>query len=267
MSAIYSALAGINVQRLNMETVAGNMANGKTIGYKSSSVASSDAPFYNYIKTPGAQLDNDTTKPVGVYTGNGSLVSGTLRNLSQGELKVTNNPLDFLINGSGYVSVDYKGQRVFTRNGQLQVSRDRILKTIDGYTVNEGNEITIPEEVSISTLVIQDDGVIYGQDATGARVDIGQITVFNFDNEQGLKPIGGSFLQKTDASGDEQESIPGENGAGSITHKALEGSNVNLYEQMMTMLEASQSMQHLWSIITRVHKIESDSIEATYMKA
>jgi flagellar basal-body rod protein FlgG len=267
MSAIYTALSGINVQQSSIDNVAANLANEKTIGYKEISTISTDAPFYNHIKAPGAQTNNDTMKPVGIYTGNGSLVAGNIRDLSQGDVQNTGNPLNFLINGSGYISVNYKGNTGFTRNGQLQISKDRRLQTVDGYDINAGDEITVPLEVQTSTLVMGEDGTIYGQDSTGARVDVGQLKVYTFDNEQGLQLIGNSFLQATDASGDPQENNPGEDGSGTIMHKALEKSNVNNYEQMLTMLESQRVLQHCWHLITMVHKTEGDAMESAYMNA
>jgi flagellar basal-body rod protein FlgG len=260
-----AAVSGIYVQQNQMQNIASNLANSQSIGFQESSSISSDVPFYNYLKTPGSQVDNDTPRPVGVYAGSGAAVAGTLRNLSQGETQVTNNPMHFLIDGGGYIAVNYKDQKVFTRNGQLQMNKDRKLQTIGGYDLDD--DITVPDNVGINTLGITEDGIIYGQDLTGARVDIGQINVYNFNNEQGLQLIGDGFLQQTDAAGDPIENIPGQNGAGIIKHKMLEKSNVDTYGAMLSMLDSQRITQHLWHIITSAHKNETSAMESAYSAA
>ena len=259
------ALSGINVQQNQTQNIAANLANSQTIGYKESYSTSTDAPFYNYIKLPGRHGDEAAPPPVGVYAGSGTNIAGTIKKLSQGQLRFTDNPLHIALVGQGYIAANFKGQKAFTRNGQLQISKDRKLQLPGGHDLD--NDITIPQEVSLNSLKISNEGVITAPGQDGATITIGQITVYQFNNEQGLQEIGDGLKQQTEVSGDPIENIPGENSAPTIQHLSLEESNVDSYGAMIDMMDSSRIIQHLWHILTSAHKNEMSAMDSAYAAA
>jgi flagellar basal-body rod protein FlgG len=258
------ALSGINVQQNQTQNIASNLANSQTIGYKESYSTSTDAPFYNYIKLPGRHGDEAAPPPVGVYAGSGTNIAGTIKKLSQGQLRFTENPLHIALVGQGYIAANYKGQKAFTRNGQLQISKDRKLQLLGGHDLD--NDITIPQNIHPHLLKISNEGVITAEQ-DGSTITIGQISVYQFNNEQGLQEIGEGLKQQTEVSGDPIENIPGENGAPTIQHLSLEESNVDSYGAMLAMLDSTRITQHLWHILTSAHKNEMNAMDSAYAAA
>jgi flagellar basal-body rod protein FlgG len=156
-------------------------------------------------------------------------------------LQVTDQSLDLAINGPGYFQVlQPDGSISYTRNGQLQMNGEGQLVNADGYLLEPA--ITIP--AGVNKITISETGTVNGY--TQGVVDpqqLGDITLVNFVNPSGLQAVGGNLFVETLASGNPVQGTPGENGMGSLKQGMLEGSNVNIVEEMVSMITTQRAYE------------------------
>jgi flagellar basal-body rod protein FlgG len=262
-NAVSIAFKSIELAQQKLKMAANNIANADTTAYKSEYLTTQDVGFYDYLKQSGYKNDDQTASPAGLYVGNGATHVSTLRNLSQGELVSTGSKLDFALSGAGYIAVNYKDKKVFTRNTSMMLGKNRKLQIQGGHELND--DITIPEGISEETLDISSSGEVTVRDGERNKIVIGQISVYNFNNEQGLmhaSGVHGGLLDQTEASGEAIQNIPGENGSSMIAHTFLEKANVDSHQEIMNIMSASRSMQYCWQIITMLYKAEASSMES-----
>lgn len=152
-------------------------------------------------------------------------------NQSQGGLIVTNNLLDFAIEGNGYIAVSTAEGTAYSRSGTLSIDKNGII------TDNNGNPLqpSVSVPASTSSISIQGDGVI-NADVNGTITPIGQLSITTFPNPDGLKSVGDNLLQESIASGAALTNTPGSGGAGDLVLGGLERSNVNLSDNIVTMI-------------------------------
>ncbi len=194
--ALYTAASGMNAQQANIDNVAHNLANVNTTGFKKSRVEFEDL-VYQQLKAPGTATSQETEAPIGLEAGLGSRPVATARNFTPGSLRATNNPLDLAIEGQGFLQVTLTGgQTGYTRAGNLHLSGEGQLVTVDGYAIEP--QITIPQNAV--TVMISKDGIVSvklaDQDATQ---QVGNIELANFQNPAGLMALGGNLLLGNDS--------------------------------------------------------------------
>ena len=242
MAATYIAMTGIGAAQLNMETAASNLSNVLTRGYKNLGVQTTDLFYKQLTKAGTPEVAGDAPRPVGVEVGMGAKVKSTYRDLSMGELQFTNDPLNMAINGYGYFQVVLpNGNPAYTRNGSFTTRNGRLV-THDGLLLSD--DIVIPDNVQ-TRVTISEGGVVSYKDNLGTTINLGQIQLYTFSDEQGLENIGNSLLIETDASGEAIGSVPGgEEGSGTIMQKYVEASNVKNYEELMNMMRALKLVQY-----------------------
>lgn len=238
--ASYAAASGMQAAMMNITNRTSNIGNVNSLGYQAIETETKDS-FYNHIAKAGVKQSQDVGgKPVGIQLGTGVRVTGTYRNLEQGAIKQTGNVLDIAILGSGYFAVNLPNNvRGYTRGGSFQVNKDRQVVTSEGY--NLADDITIPDSVQLSSVVITPEGFITGKDAQANTIEIGQISIYGFANERGLTPTGNSYLVESDESGEGQSNIPGTQGFGKLEQKAVELSNVKIANEFADFLAAQQA--------------------------
>jgi flagellar basal-body rod protein FlgG len=236
----YSAAAGMQAAMMNITNRTSNLGNVNSLGYQAIETETKDT-FYNLIDRAGVRQSADVgEKPVGVQLGTGVKVTGTYRNLEQGTIKQTGNPLDIAIIGSGYFAVSLPNNlRGYTRAGAFQVNKDRQVVTSEGYTLVD--DITIPAEIQLSSVTITPEGLVTGLNNAGAQVQIGQMQVYGFANERGLSPIGSSYYIETDASGEGVANNPGDLGYGKLDQGSVELSNVKIANEFAEFMAAQQA--------------------------
>lgn len=240
IKAMRTAASGMVAQQMNVDTIANNLANVNTTGFKGSKVQFQDVLYQNF-RRPGSASAIGVEKPTGLAVGYGTRAAATVRQFSEGTPMSTGNPLDLAISGDGFFQVQYPdGTTAYTRDGAFKLSADGRIVTNDGFYVLP--ELTIPEDataVSVGT-----DGTVQvllvGQEEP---VEIGQIELARFVNPAGLLAIGHNLLLPTGASGDPMTDVPMQNGLGEIDQGYLEMSNVKVIDEMVNMIVAQRSYE------------------------
>ncbi|MBT3265651.1 flagellar basal-body rod protein FlgG [Candidatus Poribacteria bacterium] len=246
--ALYSSASGMNAQELAIDTIANNLANVNTNGFKRTRIDFQDL-IYQTLMTPGATSGSGTEIPTGIQVGHGSRVASTQRIFSQGEFKQTDADLDLVIEGDGFFRIQNNdGEEVYTRAGSFKLDSQGRMVTSDGLLL--GDQITIPPEVT--GVSISKDGIVQGTfPASTAPEELGRIQLVRFANPAGLEGIGQNMFRSSQSTGAPQTGTPDIDGYGSILQGFLELSNVKLVEEMVSMIVAQ-----------RAYEISSRSIQA-----
>lgn len=232
--------SGMTAERLRMDTIANNLANVNTVGFKRDRVVFEDL-FYRIERQPGAANDDDTMSPSGVQLGNGTRLVGTQKVFTTGNLQTTGQSLDVAIVGQGFLQVLMaNGEIGYTRAGQLQVDAEGRL--VNGQGLPLVPEIVLP--TNATDVTIGENGVVaVTVPGEAAPVEIGQIMLAHFVNPAGLLALGDNLYQETLASGIPTEGVPGEDALGKLKQGALEGSNVQVVEEMVEMIAAQRTYE------------------------
>jgi len=239
-SALWTAKTGLDAQQTRMTVVSHNLANVGTTGFKKDRAVFEDLLYQN-VKQVGAATSQDSTSPTGLNLGTGVRVVATEKNYSQGGLNSTGNSLDVAINGRGFFQVALPdGSFAYTRDGGFKVSAEGALVTSSGYHVQPG--ITIPS--GAQSVTIGTDGIVSAQLAgQSAPTQIGTLQLTDFVNPAGLQPRGENMVVESAASGPAQTSTAGLNGLGTLQQGSLEGSNVNVVEELVNMIETQRAYE------------------------
>ncbi|MEP7314934.1 MAG: flagellar basal-body rod protein FlgG [Pseudomonadota bacterium] len=239
-SALWAAKTGLDAQQTRMSVVSHNLANVNTTGFKKDRAIFEDLLYQN-VKQVGGSTSQDTVSPTGLSVGTGVRVVATEKNYTQGGLSNTGNSLDVAINGRGFFQVLMPdGSFGYTRDGSFKVSAEGELVTSSGYKVQPG--ITIPS--GAQSVTIGTDGVVSALVAGQASpTQIGTLQLTDFVNPAGLQPRGENLAVESAASGPAQTSTPGLNGLGTVQQGSLEGSNVNVVEELVNMIETQRAYE------------------------
>lgn len=236
--ALWIAKTGLDAQQTNMDVIANNLANVSTNGFKRQRAVFADL-MYQTRRQPGAPSSEQTTLPSGLQIGTGTRPVATERQHSQGNLSQTSSTKDVAISGQGFFQVLMPdGSIAYTRDGAFQMDQHGQMVTHSGFQVQPA--ITIPAN-ALSITVSQDGIISVTQQGQAAPVTVGQLTLATFINDAGLESIGENLYQETLASGTPTESTPGMNGAGLLYQGYVESSNVNVAEQLITMIQANRA--------------------------
>jgi len=255
--ALQAAISGAKVAQTWIDTRAQNIANLKTIGYKKIEVQASDL-FYMDLKKAGILESSEASKrPVGVQVGMGAKVIGTYRNLAQGPLTQSSQPLDIAITGPGYFAVTLPGNRVgYTRAGAFKRDPDTgNIVTIDGKPLD--NNIAIPANIQTQSINISRDGLVTAPDPANPAnlIQIGQLELFTFPNEHGLEAIGDNILIATTASG---EGVAIDDLTDKFQQGWLEDSNATAVEELTQLIEAQRAYELNSRVIRVVDEVHAD---------
>ena len=250
--AMHVAKTGINSQQTKMQIIANNLANVNTNGFKSDR-ANFETLLYQIIRPSGEQTSEDTNLASAFAIGAGTRLLNTSKVHSQGSLISTENALDLAVEGSGFFQVLLPDGRIgYTRNGSFARSAEGTITTQSGYVVQP--EIQIPE--GVSQINISQDGIVSVQvPGQVAAEEVGQLTLADFANRQGLEPIGESFLVETPASGPAIVANPFAEGFGKVVQGNLEGSNVNVVQELVDMIETQRAYEVSSKSITAVDEM------------
>ena len=241
ISALYVSKTGLAAQDKQLSTISNNLANTGTIGFKRDRAVFEDL-LYQVQRQPGAQETQDSQLPSGVQIGTGSRVVATQKQFTQGNLQVTEQPLDVAINGRGFLQVlQADGTIAYSRNGQLQLSAEGQVVNAEGLILEPA--ITVPQ--GTNRVTIGKDGTVnaYTAGSESTPQQLGNITLADFVNPSGLQAIGGNLFVQTVASGTPTQGAPGENGMGSLLQGQLEGSNVDIVEEMVNMITTQRAYE------------------------
>lgn len=227
-------------QQYNLDTIANNLANVNTTAFKQQRAEFQDM-MYQTLSAPGTPSGANTRQPVGAQVGLGSMFSASSTNFEQGSMLSTGNPYDVAVSGNGFFQVQMPdGSTGYTRDGSFKTDANGLLVTSQGYPVVPN--ITVPTEISSFSISSsgQVSAVVPGQNEPQ---DLGTLTLATFVNPAGLQREGQNIYRSTAASGDAQDATPGENGAGMLQSGFLEGSNVQIVEEMVRMILAQRAYE------------------------
>ena len=237
---LWIARTGLDAQQTQLDVISINLANVSTNGFKRGRAVFEDL-LYQTLRQPGAQSSQQTQIPSGLQLGTGVRPVSTARIFTQGNIQKTDNSLDVAVQGNGFFQVLLPdGTTGYTRDGSFQKDNQGQIVTADGYPVQPN--ITIP--ANALTVSIGTDGTVsITQSGTAATTQIGSIQLATFINPGGLQSIGQNLFLETAASGTPTPNTPGTNGAGIVNQGYVETSNVNVAEELVTMIQTQRAYE------------------------
>ena len=245
--SLYSAATGMEAQQLNLNTIANNLANVNTPGFKRSKIEFQDL-LYQKPRASGSDSGGGNLVPTGIEVGNGSRVAATSKVFTQGQLTNTGEKLDLAIQGDGFFEIQRPDGTIgFSRDGSFKLNAQGQVVTVDGLPVIGGFQPIPPGAASIS---IAENGQVTVQGASGTQSF--SLTLARFANPAGLRSLGGNLYEETSASGTPETGKPGEGGFGRTIQGYVEASNVNIVEEMVNLITAQ-----------RAYEINSKSIQTS----
>lgn len=238
---MWTAATGMNAQQLNIDTIAHNLANVNTNSFKRSRAEFADL-LYQIQRLPGTSASNIGIFPVGMQVGGGVRPLTVAKEWVQGNLRQTSNELDVSIDGIGFFQVSRSdGTIMYTRVGSFKRDNVGNLVTGDGDLLNP--VITIPSG-ALKIDIGQDGTVSVLLPGVSQASQVGQIQLVRFDNPSGLVAFGNNLFLDSFASGPAIQGVAGfSTGFGTIQQGFLETSNVNLAEEMVSMIIAQRSYE------------------------
>ncbi len=238
--SLWIAKTGMEGQQAKLDTISNNLANVATNGYKRGGVVFEDLMYQN-LRPAGSATSEQSTLPTGLQVGLGVRTAASTRNFAQGTLQQTGNNLDLAIKGQGFFQVQLPdGTTGYTRDGSFQVDANGALVTSAGYSVQPG--ITVPAN-ALAVIIAADGTVSASIPGQTAPQTLGQLQLAGFVNPAGLDPRGGNLYGETAASGTPQAGAPGSGGLGGLQQGFVEGSNVNVVEELVSMIATQRAYE------------------------
>ena len=237
MNSLWIAKTGMTAQQTNLDVISHNLANVSTTGFKRNFAVFQDLMYQNHRQV-GAQTGDDTQLPTGLHLGLGVNVGSTSRNFMQGSLANTGNALDIAVNGQGFFQIQMPdGTTGYTRAGNFTRNGNGDVVTNEGYPLIPAINLQVGD-----TLDIGADGRVSITRA-GVTTPGPQIELANFVNPAGLEPLGNNLYRETVASGAPEAGNPLNNSLGEIRHKFLENSNINVVEELVSMIQTQRAYE------------------------
>ena len=240
INSLWIAKTGMEAQQTQLDVISHNLANVSTTGFKRNNAVFEDLIYQN-LRQVGANTTEQNQLPTGLHLGLGVRTVATSRNFTQGSLQQSNNNLDVAINGNGFFGVTMPDGTIgYTRDGSFQLDAQGRLVTSSGLPVANG--ITIPP--GTTAVSIGADGAVSALlPGNPAPQPMGQLAMSSFINAAGLQPVGQNMYKESAASGAPQQGQPGTNGLGVMRQGFLETSNVNVVEELVTMIQTQRAYE------------------------
>ena len=240
INSLWISKTGMEAQQMQLDVISHNLANVSTTGFKRENAVFEDLMYQN-LRQVGSNSTDQSQLPTGLHLGLGVRTVATSRSFSQGTIQQTSNNLDVAIQGNGFFQITMPDGTIgYTRDGSFQVDNQGRLVTANGLPVVNG--ITVPanaKSVSIGT-----DGVVTASVAgTTTPQPIGTIALATFINPAGLEPKGQNLFAESPASGQPSTGTPGANGIGIVSQGFLETSNVNVVQELITMIQTQRAYE------------------------
>lgn len=242
MRSLWTASTGMIAQQFNIDTIANNLSNVNTNGFKKNRADFEDL-IYQTVVMAGTPATSVSEVPTGIQVGHGVKTAATQKIFSQGSLQNTENKLDLAIAGEGFFKIQlYDGTFSYTRDGSFKIDSKGQIVNSSGYLLEP--PVTLPEGTLHGQISISKEGQIrvkIGGDDN--PIEVGRVSLFRFINPAGLQAIGGNLFKETEASGIEAPGQPGFDGYGSVEQGFLEMSNVKVVEEMVNMIVAQRAYE------------------------
>lgn len=237
--ALRTAASGMSAQQTRTEVIANNLANVNTTGFKRSRAQFEDL-LYQTVQG-GIVAGPDAQSLPALQVGRGTRLSSIQRVHEQGPIETTSRPLDLAIEGEGFFQVQMpNGSLAFTRDGSLSISDKGTLVTAQGYAVSPG--IDIPPDASDVT--VSRTGIVSVTSGAGSTpTEVGRLELARFANPSGLLSLGENLYAQTGSSGEPLCGFPQDDGMGRVVQGSLEGSNVEIVQEMVDMISAMRAYE------------------------
>lgn len=239
--ALQAAATGMMAQQTRTEVIANNLANVNTTGFKRSHATFVDL-LYQTVQGAQTVSNPDANTTPAIQVGRGTRLAGITRNHSQGPMVQTQRPLDVAIDGEGFFQVQLaNGQNAYTRDGSFQISDQGMIVTSEGLSVVPG--IKVPTNAAGVTISANGIVSVANADGTTTTAELGRIEMARFVNPSGLQSMGSNLYQATPASGEPATGFPQDEGLGRLHQGYLEGSNVEVVQEMVDMIDAMRAYE------------------------
>ena len=240
INSLWIAKTGMSAQQTQLDVISHNLANVSTTGYKRNNAVFEDLIYQN-LRQVGAQSTEQNQLPTGLHLGLGVRTVATSRNFTQGSLQQTGNRLDVAINGNGFFEVTMPDGTIgYTRDGSFQLDSQGRIVNSNGLPVANG--ITVPGNAT--SLNISEDGIVTATLPGNTQPQqLGSLAMASFINSAALEPVGQNLYKESAASGQPQQGTPGTNGLGVMRQGFLESSNVNVVEELVTMIQTQRAYE------------------------
>ncbi len=236
--SLWTAATGMHAQQMQTDVVANNLANSSTTGFKKSRANFEDL-MYKTMQVAGQTTPGGGQVPTGIQVGMGVKPTSVQKLFSQGDYIQTDNQLDMAIQGEGFFRVRHGDEDLYTRAGNFTLDSEGFLTTPTGDRLQP--EISLPEETI--TVTLQDNGTLTAHGDDEALLATENILISTFVNQAGLFAAGNNLFRPTQGSGGATERTPGEDGAGTVVNNFLEGSNVSVIEEMVSMISGQRTYE------------------------
>jgi flagellar basal-body rod protein FlgG len=242
--SLYIAATGMEAQNTNIEVISNNLANVHTTGFKRSKADFQDL-MYQQLRAPGMTSSSGTISPTGIQVGLGVRTAAVSKLFTQGDFVQTSNDLDVTIEGDGLFQVQMPDASVaYTRAGNFKTDNLGRITTSDGYPIAGSTDQILNVPPDTRKIQIAQDGTVSVLQGNGTTPNkIGQIMTARFINNAGLDAIGKNLFKQTVSSGLPIVSVPGINGYGALRQGSLEMSNVNVIEEMVSMIASQRAYE------------------------
>ncbi|MCX5654039.1 MAG: flagellar basal-body rod protein FlgG [Planctomycetota bacterium] len=240
LRAFSTAATGMNAQQMIVDTIANNLANLNTVGFKRSQVDFQDL-MYLQLAEAGREIASGVIAPSGLELGCGVRPASTLKVFTQGEADNTERTLDLMIEGDGFFQVTLpNGETRYTRDGSLRLNANGSLVTASGHPLSPA--ITVPTDAR-SISIGQDGTVTVFAGAATTASNVGQVQLVRFANSSGLRAEGENLLAETPASGQAVVGTAGQDGLGNLRQGFLERSNVQMVRELVNLITAQRAYE------------------------
>jgi flagellar basal-body rod protein FlgG len=235
-------------QQLNVDVIANNIANLNTTSFKRQRAEFVDLLYQSRSQVGATSSDTGTITVSGADFGTGVRIGSVYRIHEQGNMMSTGNNFDVAIQGRGWFQVTMpSGGTAYTRAGSFQIGPNGQVVTPQGYTVVPG--ITIPNDAQ--SVTINNSGEVLVQlPGQQTSTNVGQLQLATFANEAGLQAMGDNLFKDTAASGNPITGVPGSTGFGTIQQGFLETSNVNMVNEITSMISAQRAYELASKVVT-----------------
>ena len=240
INSLWISKTGMEAQQMQLDVISNNLANVSTTGFKRANAVFEDLMYQN-LRQVGSSSSEQSQLPTGLHLGLGVRTVATSRSFSQGSLQQTGNNLDIAIQGNGFFKITMPdGTLNYTRDGSFQVDNQGRLVTSTGLPVANG--VTVP--ANARSLAISADGTVTAMvPGNSAPQSVGTIALASFINTAGLEPRGQNLFAESAASGQPNSGVPGANGLGTLSQGFLETSNVNVVQELITMIQTQRAYE------------------------
>lgn len=238
--AMRTAASGMMAQQTQVDTIANNIANVNTASFKKNRV-NFRSLLYTTLREPGATSIANQQVPTGLQIGTGTEVSSSIKLFLQGDIEQTGNPIDIAIQGDGFFKIAMgNGEFRYTRDGSFKKDGSNSLVTSEGYPLDP--PVQIPPD-AITTIIAEDGSISVLKSESGLPEALTNISLFRFSNSSGLKAQGGNLYSETPSSGQAQQATAGADGTGLIKQGYLERSNVQVVDELVSLILAQRNYE------------------------